>query len=103
MDVGHIQHYAWGAAALAYLYRQLGQATRIDFLQITEYLTLLQAWVYEHFPFARPRAQIGYTTGEPLACRWYPSSSSGNMMESIQLIREARRYPSERGSLGPLC
>ena len=30
MDVEHIRHYAWGAAALVYLYRQLGQATRID-------------------------------------------------------------------------
>ncbi|RWR85184.1 serine/threonine-protein phosphatase 7 long form [Cinnamomum micranthum f. kanehirae] len=30
MEVGHIRHYAWGAATWAYLYRQLGQATRID-------------------------------------------------------------------------
>ena len=42
MDVGNIRHYAWGAAALAYLYRQPGHATRTDVRQIAGYLTLLQ-------------------------------------------------------------
>ena len=40
MDLGQVHHYAWGAAALACLYRQLGTATRADVRQITEYLTL---------------------------------------------------------------
>ena len=41
MDLGQVRHYAWGAAALAYLYRQLGTATRADVRQIAGYLTLL--------------------------------------------------------------
>ncbi|RWR97831.1 serine/threonine-protein phosphatase 7 long form [Cinnamomum micranthum f. kanehirae] len=59
MDLTRVRDYAWGAAALAYLYRQLGTATRADVRQIAGYLTLLTSWVYEHFPFTRPPAQWG--------------------------------------------
>ena len=55
---------------------------------VNPHIMSVQAWVYEHFPFPRPRAQIGYIAGEPLARRWYSSSSSGNIMESIQLMHE---------------
>lgn len=37
-----VANYAWGAAALAYLYRQLGCASRVDVSQIAGYLTLLE-------------------------------------------------------------
>ena len=46
MDLGQVRHYAWGAAALAYLYRQLGTATRADVKQIAGYLTLLTVNAY---------------------------------------------------------
>ena len=36
-----VRTYAWGAAALAYLYRQLGLATRHEVKQIIGYLTQL--------------------------------------------------------------
>ncbi|XP_057247759.1 uncharacterized protein LOC104898137 [Beta vulgaris subsp. vulgaris] len=49
-----VRRYSWGAATLAYLYRQLGIASRADSAQICGCLTLLQAWIYEYFPMFRP-------------------------------------------------
>lgn len=41
-DLESIHTYAWRAAALAYLYRQLGFASRVGVKQIIGYLTLLE-------------------------------------------------------------
>lgn len=54
MDVDQVHTYAWGAGALAYLYRQLGVATRASTKQMAGYLTLLEAWIHEHFLIQRP-------------------------------------------------
>ncbi|XP_028065469.1 protein MAIN-LIKE 2-like [Camellia sinensis] len=48
-DLTTISSYAWGAATLAYLYRQMGYASRSDMKQIVGYMTLLDGWIYEHF------------------------------------------------------
>ena len=53
-DIDAISSYAWGAAALAFLYRQLGLASRTGVKQIAGYLKLLEAWIYEHFRLGRP-------------------------------------------------
>ncbi|XP_021749469.1 protein MAIN-LIKE 1-like [Chenopodium quinoa] len=55
--------YSWGSATLAYLYRQLGQASRADCDSISGCLTLHQAWIYEYFPCFRP--QQGTLIREP--------------------------------------
>ncbi|XP_021742752.1 protein MAIN-LIKE 1-like [Chenopodium quinoa] len=54
MDVP-INEYAWGTAALAYLYRQLGTTSRKGADSIAGCLTLLQAWIYEYFLCFRPQ------------------------------------------------
>ena len=41
-DLSMVGSYAWGAACLAYLYRQLSTATRFEVRQLGGYLTLLQ-------------------------------------------------------------
>ena len=41
-DLSMVGSYAWGAACLAYLYRQLTIATRFEVRQLGGYLTLLQ-------------------------------------------------------------
>jgi len=41
-DLGVISTYAWGTATLAYLYRQLGYASRVGVKQIAGYLALLE-------------------------------------------------------------
>ncbi|XP_021735168.1 protein MAINTENANCE OF MERISTEMS-like [Chenopodium quinoa] len=66
-----INEYAWGTAALAYLYRQLGTASRKGADSIVGCLTLLQAWIYEYFPCFRP--QQGTLTRDlqmPRASAW---------------------------------
>ena len=43
LDLGQVHTYAWGAAGLAFMYRQLGLATRSGVKQIAGYITLLEA------------------------------------------------------------
>ncbi|XP_028123334.1 protein MAIN-LIKE 1-like [Camellia sinensis] len=54
MDLRSVVSYAWDAAALAFLYRQLGTAIRYAVKQMAGYMTLLEGWIYEHFVGARP-------------------------------------------------
>ncbi|XP_021742877.1 protein MAIN-LIKE 1-like [Chenopodium quinoa] len=42
VDLEKVKDYAWGAACLTYMYRQLGVASRFDNAQIAGCLTLLQ-------------------------------------------------------------
>eukprot|EP00256_Glycine_max_P063966 XP_014633943.1 protein MAIN-LIKE 1-like [Glycine max] len=49
-DLGQGGGYAWGVAALVHMYDQLDEASRTTTRQIRGYLTLLQCWIYEHFP-----------------------------------------------------
>lgn len=67
--------YAWGAATLAYLYRQLGISSRADTQQIAGCLTLLQTWIYEYFPAFRPSRRDGWTPNTPCSLRWAPTST----------------------------
>ncbi|XP_065864128.1 protein MAINTENANCE OF MERISTEMS-like isoform X2 [Euphorbia lathyris] len=63
--------FSWGSAALAYLYRHLGIASRGDCGQITGCLTLLQAWIYEYFPCFRPhREGVTVDPDLPRASMW---------------------------------
>ncbi|CAN0907461.1 Protein MAIN-LIKE 1, partial [Linum grandiflorum] len=71
-EVKSIKKYAWGAAALAWMYRELGLASRAESKSIGGCLTLLQSWIYEYFECFRP--SIGHPDprddGSPLAGRW---------------------------------
>ncbi|CAN0881930.1 Protein MAINTENANCE OF MERISTEMS [Linum grandiflorum] len=67
-----ITKYAWGTAPLAWLYMQLGTATRADIVGCAGCLPLLQSWIHEYFLHTRksvvhpePRRE-----GEPLCGRW---------------------------------
>ena len=84
VDVEAIRSYAWGTAALAYLYRQLGLATRHEVKQISDYLTLLEAWVYEHFECLAPTPNILYLPDQPRVHRWFPRRESA----PLQGLRE---------------
>ncbi|KAL2928711.1 Protein MAINTENANCE OF MERISTEMS [Bienertia sinuspersici] len=66
-----IHEFSWGSAALAYLYRQLGMASRYSCLGIAGCLTLLQCWIHEYFPCFRPHRErhiIG--PGYPRSMLW---------------------------------
>ncbi|XP_048490764.1 protein MAINTENANCE OF MERISTEMS-like [Beta vulgaris subsp. vulgaris] len=82
----NIHTFSWGSATLAYLYRQLGEASRTSTVGITGCLTLLQAWIYEYFPCFRPRAQHISGGGGPRAQSWtvYPEKRSHDRLCSIR-------------------
>ncbi|KAH1189118.1 Protein MAIN-LIKE 1 [Glycine max] len=49
-DLAQSGGYTWGVAALVHMYDQLDEACRTTIRQLAGYLTLLQCWIYEHFP-----------------------------------------------------
>ncbi|KAL5179109.1 Protein MAIN-LIKE 1 [Glycine soja] len=52
-DIGLLQlsgSYAWGAAALVHMYDHLNDACKSGGRQLAGYITLLQCWIYDHFP-----------------------------------------------------
>jgi len=70
-DPETVREYSWGSATLAYLYRQLGIASRADCSGIAGCLTLLQAWIYEYFPAFRPhRERKIIEEGHPRSGMW---------------------------------
>ncbi|RWR80129.1 serine/threonine-protein phosphatase 7 long form isoform X1 [Cinnamomum micranthum f. kanehirae] len=72
MNFDEARKYAWGAAAPAHLYQQLWFAARSGVRQIAGYLTLLEAWIYEHFPKCRPHQNRTYTENLPRVHCWVP-------------------------------
>ncbi|KAH1253356.1 Protein MAIN-LIKE 2 [Glycine max] len=63
--------YAWGAAGLVHMYDQLNDASLSTSRQLAGYITLLQCWIYEHFPsIAECNADPDYDEVSPRACRW---------------------------------
>jgi len=63
--------YAWVADALTHKYEQLGDCSYAKTRQLVGYATLLQGWIYEHFPSIGMRhVQSQYSEEEP-RCRIY--------------------------------
>ncbi|XP_047182407.1 protein MAIN-LIKE 1-like [Vigna umbellata] len=78
----YVQRYAWGVAALAYLYDQLGDASLASTKQMAGYLTLFQSWIYEHFPgMGRRRLVTSYDDTTPRAMRWQSPRQSSTLAE----------------------
>ncbi|XP_028113887.1 protein MAIN-LIKE 2-like [Camellia sinensis] len=69
-DLTIVSSYAWGAAALAYLYRHMGYASRSGVKQIIGYMTLPEGWIYENFRGFRPHLNMNYTRDMPHVYRW---------------------------------
>ncbi|XP_028198043.1 protein MAIN-LIKE 2-like [Glycine soja] len=70
-DLGQVGAFSWGAAALVHLYDQLNEASQAPTRQMAGYISLLQCWIYEHFPSVhRSVVDDGYAEASPRACRW---------------------------------
>ncbi|KAH1220914.1 Protein MAIN-LIKE 1 [Glycine max] len=68
--------YAWGVAALVHMYDQLDEASRTTTQQLAGYLTLLQCWIYEHFPSVHQCVTDDtYQETSPRASRWLTSKA----------------------------
>ncbi|CAI0423683.1 unnamed protein product [Linum tenue] len=79
--------YAWGVGTLAYLYRQLGVASRAGGKGVCGYLTLLQAWIYEYFPDFRPNRVQQHSPEDPRASLWVCSRLKGRDVAKERLVR----------------
>ncbi|XP_006591632.2 protein MAIN-LIKE 1-like [Glycine max] len=70
-DLGQAGAFSWGAADLVHLYDQLNEASHAPTRQMAGYISLLQCWIYEHFPSVqRSVVDDGYAEASPRACRW---------------------------------
>ncbi|KAH1199479.1 Protein MAIN-LIKE 1 [Glycine max] len=70
-DLGQAGAFSWGAVALVHLYDQLNEASQAPTRQMASYISLLQCWIYEHFPSVhRCIVDDGYAEASPRACRW---------------------------------
>ncbi|XP_028111755.1 protein MAIN-LIKE 2-like [Camellia sinensis] len=87
MDLGSIHTYAWGAAALAFLYRQLGFASRSGVKQMGGYMNLLEAWIYEHFRAFRPHQNMGYNEDMPHVYHWASRRETGSSIDHLKSFR----------------
>ncbi|XP_028052642.1 protein MAIN-LIKE 1-like [Camellia sinensis] len=74
--------------ALAFLYRQLGLASRAGVKQIAGYLKLLETWIYEHFHLGRPHPNLSYSDEQPRVCHWSPQRDGGFIEDHLQTLRE---------------
>ncbi|XP_058726623.1 protein MAIN-LIKE 1-like [Vicia villosa] len=57
-------------AALTILYTALNAASRPDTRHLAGYLSLLQCWIYEHFPCICERRTQGCAAADPCTMRW---------------------------------
>ncbi|KAL6316441.1 hypothetical protein AAG906_018144 [Vitis piasezkii] len=53
-DFGVIDTYSWGSVCLAWLYREMCRASRIDVHDVSGSLILLQLWIWDIFAFITP-------------------------------------------------
>ncbi|KAH1197611.1 Protein MAIN-LIKE 1 [Glycine max] len=65
-----------GVAALVHMYDQLDEACKTTTRQLAGYLTLLQCWIYEHFPSVHQCVTDDtYQETSPCASRWLTSKA----------------------------
>lgn len=82
--------YAWGAAALAFLYRSLGKASLKSQSTISGCLTLLQCWSYYHLNIGRPKLKDDSARDLfPLVLRWKGKQNAVTVKSDIVFYRNA--------------
>ncbi|XP_011078958.1 protein MAIN-LIKE 2 [Sesamum indicum] len=82
--------YAWGAAALSFLYRALGNASLRSQSTISGCLTLLQCWSYYHLNVGRPKLHHDpIHECFPFVLRWKGKHSGPTSNRDVAFYRKA--------------
>jgi len=82
--------YAWGAAALSFLYRALGNASLKAQSTISGCLTLLQCWSYYHLNVGRPKLNHDpIHESFPFVLRWKGKQSGPTANRDVAFYRKA--------------
>ncbi|KAL5137619.1 Protein MAIN-LIKE 2 [Glycine soja] len=86
------QSGAKGAAALVHMYDNLNDAPKSTARLLAGYITLLQCWIYEHFPYVGSVvATEDYDERKPRACHW----KSGKALPVSMYRRHSDRLMSD--------
>ncbi|XP_022993448.1 protein MAIN-LIKE 2-like isoform X1 [Cucurbita maxima] len=88
-DFDEAGKYAWGAAALAFLYRALGNASLKSQRTISGSLTLLQCWSYYHLNIGRPKLKKEPENCFPFLLKWTENRSGSRMGINLPTYRKA--------------
>ncbi|XP_028230508.1 uncharacterized protein LOC114410778 [Glycine soja] len=96
--VAHAQSgsYAWGVVALVHTYDHLNDACKSSGRQLAGYITLLQCWIYEHFPTVHESViDPEYDEMSPRACWWlttkayskgFPASTYQTRIDALMIL-----------------
>ncbi|KAL2318157.1 hypothetical protein Fmac_032033 [Flemingia macrophylla] len=87
-DVRAIGNYAWGAAALSYLYRNLCRTTNSDTKNFGGFVALLQLWDWERIPKLRPIVIPPVDVAEPIGVRWTSQHHAMPVVDNVDVIRK---------------
>ncbi|XP_059317473.1 protein MAIN-LIKE 2 [Lycium ferocissimum] len=89
-DFDEAGKYAWGAAALSFLYRALGNASLRSQSTISGCLTLLQCWSYYHLNVGRPKLNHDpIHECFPFVLRWKGKQSSPTSNRDVAFYRKS--------------
>nr|KYP58575.1 Serine/threonine protein phosphatase 7 long form isogeny [Cajanus cajan] len=80
--------YAWGAAALSYLYRQLCTATEYACSSIGGLTILLQLWAWERFKMIAPKVSPSIPDASPVGMRWSQHGLGINARDDLVYYRK---------------
>ncbi|KAL5190812.1 Protein MAIN-LIKE 2 [Glycine soja] len=95
-DLTQSVSYAWGAVVPVHMYDNLNDASKSTTRQLAGYITLLQCWIYEHFPSVGcVVAAKDYDERKPRACCW----KSGKALLVSTYCRLLDRLTSDAVSL----
>ncbi|WKA01454.1 hypothetical protein VitviT2T_019735 [Vitis vinifera] len=90
-DFGVTGTYSWGSACLAWLYREMCQASHIDAHDVSGPLILLQLWILDRFPFIASMClhsalHDGVVPQPPLGMCWRDGFCTTSMPMHVLLV-----------------
>ncbi|KAF6136883.1 hypothetical protein GIB67_018922 [Kingdonia uniflora] len=91
MDKDVNKSWSWGAATLAHLYYSLGASSRVNVKGLACCTTLLESWIFEHFP-KLPSIPTPNQSGAAEFCTrwsWTKTTSTQSGSAALNMFREA--------------
>ncbi|XP_026442648.1 protein MAINTENANCE OF MERISTEMS-like [Papaver somniferum] len=70
-NLDEMNKYSWATGVLAFVLGEMSKRSRIKTNQIGGYLTLVQVWIYDHFPsLGLAKEKTPYPYGQPTTGKW---------------------------------
>ncbi|OVA07425.1 Aminotransferase-like [Macleaya cordata] len=90
-DLKKVNNISWSTGVLAHMYRAMGMATHYKNVGLACCLTLLQTWIYDHFPtlqFGRANIDKKYKMNHCRLRKWTVSKRMEDLGSAVMTIRE---------------